>query len=61
MGKLKITYVRSKIDCSKSMKKIMAALGFRKLYSVKIHHDTPAIRGMIAKVSHLVKVEEIPD
>lgn len=43
------------------MKRTIEALGFRKLYSVKIHNDTPAIRGMIAKVSHLLKVEEIKE
>lgn len=61
MKKLKITYIKSKIDCPESMKKVVAALGFKKLNSIKIHNDTPAIRGMIAKISHLLKVEEVSE
>ena len=61
MAKLKITYVRSKIDCSWRMKRTVEALGLHKLNSTVVHEDTPAIRGMIKKIPHLLKVEELPE
>ncbi len=59
MAKLKVTQVRSTIGCKKDQVDTMKALGLRKIRSVKIHEDTPSIRGMIEKVKHLVTVEEI--
>jgi large subunit ribosomal protein L30 len=59
MAKLKITQTRSIIDRPKDQKKTIEALGLGKPNWEKIHNDTPQIRGMINKVSHLVKVEEI--
>ena len=59
MVKLKITQTRSIIDRPKDQKKTIEALGLGKPNWEKIHNDTPQIRGMINKVSHLVKVEEI--
>ena len=56
--KLRITYVRSAIGRSKRQKGTIEALGFRKLYQTVEHQDTPIIRGMINRVSHLVEVEE---
>jgi large subunit ribosomal protein L30 len=57
--KLKITQVRSIIDRNEDQKRTIKALGLgRPMYSVT-HKDTPQIRGMIRKVIHLVKVEEI--
>lgn len=56
--KLRITYVKSGIGRSKRQRGTLAALGFRKLYQTVEHEDTPTIRGMINKVSHLVEVEE---
>ena len=61
MAQLKITYVKSTIDCTYRMKQTMQALGLKKLRSSAIHQDNSAIRGMIAKIPHLLKVEEIPD
>jgi large subunit ribosomal protein L30 len=59
MGKkVRITYVKSAIGYSKKQKGTIEALGFRKLYQTVEHDDTPVIRGMINKVSHLVEVEE---
>jgi large subunit ribosomal protein L30 len=55
---LKITLVRSPIGRQKSQKKTVEALGIRKLYQTVEKEDSPAIRGMINKVSHLVEVEE---
>lgn len=59
MAKLEVKKIASTIDRPKDQKKIMEALGLRKMNSVKIHNDTPQIRGMIEKVKHLVSVKEI--
>jgi large subunit ribosomal protein L30 len=59
--KLKITQISSIIDRPKDQKKTVKALGLGRPNWVKIHKDTPQIRGMIQKVNHLVKVEEIKD
>ena len=56
--KLKITLVRSPIGYSKRQKGTVRALGLKKINHTVEHDDTPVIRGMIAKVSHLVVVEE---
>jgi len=39
----------------------MAALGLKRIRHQVVHEDTPQIRGMVAKVTHLVQVEEIQD
>lgn len=57
--KLKITQVRSTIGRIGKQKKVIEALGIKKLYQSVVHKDTPQIRGMIEKVKHLVKVEEV--
>jgi len=57
--KLKITQTRSIIDQIEPQKRTIRALGLgRPNYSV-VKNDTPAIRGMIRKVIHLVRVEEV--
>ncbi len=55
---LKVTLVKSTIGCQENQKANVAALGLKKIRDVKVHEDTAQIRGMIKKVSHLVKVEE---
>jgi large subunit ribosomal protein L30 len=59
MGKIKVTQVKSIIDRPKKQKLTIEALGLGRPNWEKVHNDTPQIRGMINKVSHLVKVEEI--
>ncbi len=59
MAKLKITQVRSAIRRTARQKNIVAALGLHRLHHTVEHDDTPQIRGMLLKVHHLVKVEEI--
>lgn len=56
---LKITLVKSTIAHIPEQKKTVKALGLNKLNSVVVKNDTPQIRGMIEKVKHLVKVEEV--
>jgi len=57
MATIKIKQVRSRIRCPKDQKRTLDALGLKKLGRVVEHEDNPAIRGMIAKVKHLVSVE----
>ncbi len=59
--KLQITYVVSGIGYSKKHKETLKALGFHHLNETVVQNDTPAIRGMIYKVNHLVKVVELED
>ena len=55
---LRVTYSKSAIGYEKDQKATIAALGFTKLRQTRELQDTPSIRGMIRKVSHLVTVEE---
>jgi large subunit ribosomal protein L30 len=61
MAKIKITQVRSIIDRPDDQKRTIEALGLGRPHWQKIHNDTPQIRGMIRKVSHLVNVEKVED
>ncbi len=56
--KIKIQYVRSKICTPVKHKLVIKGLGFTRLNQVIEREDTPSIRGMIAKVPHLVQVVE---
>ena len=56
---LRITYVRSAIGYSERHKATIRTLGLRRLNQTVVHDDTPVVRGMLAKVNHLVKVEEV--
>lgn len=58
MAKIKITQVRSAINRTNKQKATLEALGFRKLNQTVEHEETPEIKGMINKVSHMVKVEK---
>jgi large subunit ribosomal protein L30 len=58
-GKLRVKWVKSSIGYSRQQKGTIRALGFRRLGDVVEQADTPVIRGMINKVSHLVQVEEV--
>lgn len=55
---IQVTLVRSPIGYEKSQKATVRALGLSKLHQTVEKEDTPAIRGMINKVSHLVQVSE---
>ncbi len=57
--KLRITLVHSALGYSYKHKATVRALGLRKLHQTVEQVDTPQLRGMLAKVAHLVKVEEI--
>lgn len=59
MSKIKVTLIRSTINRKENHKRIVRALGLRKMNSSRIHDDNPVIRGMINKVSYLLNVEEV--
>jgi large subunit ribosomal protein L30 len=54
-----VTLVRSPIGYTKDQKQTVLALGLRRMHQTIEHRDTPALRGMIRKVEHLVQVEEV--
>jgi len=56
---IKVTQTKSVIDRPKDQKLTIKALGLGRPNYSKVHNDTPQIRGMVTKVHHLVKVEEI--
>ena len=59
MKKIKITQVKSLIDRSKKQKDTAKALGLRKINHSVIKEATPQILGMVAKIQHLITVEEV--
>ncbi|MFL2627531.1 MAG: 50S ribosomal protein L30 [Dehalococcoidia bacterium] len=59
MSKIKITLVRSTIGLPQNQRRIVKALGFRKLNQNVIHESSPTINGMVHKVKHLVSIEDI--
>jgi len=59
MAKVKIKQIKSKIKQPARQKKTLTALGIRKMHNVVEHEATPQIMGMIAKVQHLLSVEEV--
>lgn len=58
---LRVTLVKSPIGYSKRQKATVRALGLHRMHQTVEHEDSPSIRGMIAKVIHLVEVEEVVD
>ena len=61
MTRLKVTQVRSVIHRPKDQKQTVRRLGLHRIRDSVIKDDRPEIRGMIAKVGHLVSVEEVAD
>jgi large subunit ribosomal protein L30 len=59
MAKIRITQIKSKIGSTKRQKLTLEALGIKKLHNPVEHEATPQILGMVEKVLHLVKTEEI--
>jgi large subunit ribosomal protein L30 len=58
---LRITLKRSLIGRPEKHKRIVRALGLRRLNKSVIHNDVPSIRGMINKISHMINVEELEE
>ncbi len=59
MGKIKITYSKSKIGSNQRQKRTIEALGLKKLNNSVEVEGTPQILGMVEKVSHLVTIEKL--
>ena len=58
MAKLRITQLRSGIGTKPTQRAPLKALGLRRIRHEVVKNDSPQIRGMIAKVTHLISVEE---
>ena len=58
MAKIIVKQVRSRIKTTQNQKRTLDALGLRKINATREHEDTPNILGMVAKVRHLVSVEQ---
>ncbi|MEP7032880.1 MAG: 50S ribosomal protein L30 [Actinomycetota bacterium] len=61
MSKLKVTQIRSLIDRPKDQKSTVRRLGLHRMHDSVVKTDSPSVRGMIAKVHHLVRVEEVSE
>ena len=61
MSRLRITQTRSVIDRPRDQKDTVRRLGLHRMHHSVLQDDRPEIRGMIAKVQHLVRVEEVAD
>ena len=59
MAKIRITQIRSKNGRPERQKRTLEALGLRKMHHSVEHEATPQILGMVEKVRHMVRVEEI--
>ncbi|HEX2773293.1 MAG TPA: 50S ribosomal protein L30 [Micromonosporaceae bacterium] len=59
MARLKVTQVRSLIGAKHNQRESLRSLGLKRIHDVVVKEDRPEIRGMIFKVNHLVKVEEV--
>lgn len=57
-NKIRVTLVRSPIGYSQRQKDTVKALGLRRMHQTVEHEDSPVVRGMISKISHLVEVSE---
>ncbi len=58
MAKIKVTWERSGINQKEDQKRTIRALGLRRLGQTVEHEDNRAIRGMVLRVRHLVRVED---
>ncbi|HVM11533.1 MAG TPA: 50S ribosomal protein L30 [Actinomycetota bacterium] len=59
MARLRITQIRSGVGRPEPQKRTLRALGLKRLRHAVVQEDRPEIRGMIARVGHLVQVEEV--
>ncbi len=58
-SRIRITQVRSAVGRQKIQRRTLVALGIRRHQQSVVHDDTPAIRGMIAKIDYLLEVTEV--
>ncbi len=58
MAEIKVKLVRSRIGTTPAQRKLLDSLGLKRRETVKVFKDTPSIRGIIAKVPHMVTIVE---
>ena len=58
MSRLRITWVKSAIGYNRDQRRTIRAMGFHRLQETVEQEDNPSVRGMIAKVRHLVRLEK---
>ena len=58
-GQIKVKQVKSGIGFPRNQRETLKGLGLKKMHQTRILEDTPAIRGMINKINHLVTFEEM--
>ena len=61
MAKLRVTQVRSTVGKPRKQRETVRALGLRRIRHAVVQEDRPEIRGMLARVNHLVEVEEVSE
>jgi large subunit ribosomal protein L30 len=61
MSPLKATQVKSVIGSKQDHKRTVRALGLKRIRDSRVHDDTPQVRGMLHKVRHLIRVEEVDE
>jgi large subunit ribosomal protein L30 len=59
MSRIKVTQIKSQIDRPQSQKDTIIALGLGKINKSRIHESNPQIQGMLDKVAHLIRVENL--
>ncbi len=59
MARIRITQFKSKIGQPGNQKRMLAALGIKKMHQTVEHDDSPQVMGMVNKLKHLVKVEKL--
>jgi len=59
MAQIKVTQVKSAIGCKKNQRETLRSLGLKRINDSVVQEDRPEIRGMVATVPHLVRVEEV--
>ncbi len=60
MAQLKVTQVRSVIGRKRNQRETLRSLGLKRINDTVVQEDRPEIRGMVATVPHLVRVETVP-
>ena len=58
-GQIKVKLIKSGIGFPKDQRDTIKGLGLKRLHHEKILNDTPAIRGMVKKITHLIKCETV--
>lgn len=61
MAQLKITWTKSYIGKPQNQRRVIHSLGLKRLHHSVVHQDSPTIRGMVEKVQHLLKVEQVAE